>query len=525
MPTQEAAGTTSRYAAPLVELAARALDEPGVLIDPPGSPVLVRQVTDDSREVARGTCFVAIRGLHVDGAQFVPAAIARGAAAIVSEQPRPIAIKDIAWVQVGDARRALARMAAVQTGLADVNWSDGLQQPRLRVAGVTGTNGKSTICHLVHQLWRQNAITAASLGTIQYDLVHRRLDAPMTTPSAPQLVSHLAEAARAGATHAVMEVSSHALDQRRADGVRFDVGVFTNLTGDHRDYHETEEAYRQAKKRLFDGLGEQATAVINVDDPNGEAMVADCRARVVRYGLTRDADIRGEVRSSTAGGTEFLVHAEGEVFSLHMPLVGRHNVLNALAAAAVVRALGMSWSAISAGLASVTTARGRLEPVLLPDHAPPPFRVFVDYAHTDDALENVLSALRPLATKRLIVLFGCGGDRDRTKRPRMAAVAQRWADHIVITSDNPRTEVPDAIIADILTGLDATKRSAVVVEPDRGTAIGAALAAAQAGDVVVLAGKGHETYQEINGQRSHFDDAEVAAAWLTEHVARAAGSE
>jgi UDP-N-acetylmuramoyl-L-alanyl-D-glutamate--2,6-diaminopimelate ligase len=330
--------------------------------------------------------------------------------------------------------------------------------------------------------------------------------ASMTTPGPLELGACLRECADAGAVAAVMEVSSHALDQKRTDGLRFAAAAFTNLTGDHLDYHETVEKYRAAKARLFTGLDASAVALVNRDDPNHAAMVQDCRARVVTYALDQDADITARIVRSTSQGTFYRLRLEGRELVLENAIVGRHNVYNALTAAGLAWALGVTPDAIAAGLLAVRNIPGRLQRVPCASAAD----VFVDYAHTDDALRNVLSVLKPLTRRRLIVVFGCGGDRDRTKRPRMAQAAAEFADAILVTSDNPRSEDPRAIIGEVLTGFDADARRHVVVEPDRAAAIRAALAAAADGDVVLVAGKGHEDYQIIGDRRIHFDDVEVA---------------
>ncbi len=508
MLTQEATVAVERHGVPLGELLLRAVG-----LAPPGhgADVLIRRVTDDSRQVCPGACFVAVQGTRVDGVRYVADAVARGAVAVVWDRPCTVP-SSVVSIRVPDARRAMARMAAVHLGLADLNWTGSATAGgrRLRVVGVTGTNGKSTTCFITQAILRAAGEPTALLGTVQYDLLSERIDAPMTTPPAGQLIEYLMKAARAGATCAVMETSSHALDQRRTDGIRFDAGVFTNLTGDHLDYHKTREAYRLAKRRLFDLLDADAAGIVNTDDPVGPSMLEACRARPVRFGLSPSADIFARMGSIDATGTRFDLVAEGRSIPVRLQLVGRHNVQNALAAAAAARALGVDWSAIVAGLESVAAVRGRLEQVRIVGAEQPPFTVLVDYAHTDDALANVLSALRPLARGRLIVMFGCGGDRDRSKRPRMAQVAERWADRIVVTSDNPRTENPQAIIEEILAGFSKAGRDKVTVQPDRARAIHEAVAAAAAGDVVLLAGKGHETYQDFGDRRIHFDDVEVA---------------
>lgn len=480
---------------------------------------LITSVVEDSREVGPGACFVAVRGRKVDGHDYIDKAILSGAAAVVCEHPTA-APPNVALIVVDRTQGLSGRLAAILYGLDRVQ-----REGRLKVAGITGTNGKSTFCYLLRAILRQAGCPTAMLGTVQYDLLSRTINANMTTPPAATLIGYLAEAYQAGATHAVMEVSSHALDQDRCEGVRFTVGVFSNLSGDHLDYHQSMEAYLRAKKRLFDRLEPDAVAVINANDPAGEQMVADCRARIVRYGIVTSAaipndelDVSALVHESTAAGTQFDLMIQDasagstsglfESSSVNAHLVGRHNVQNCLAASAAAMVLGVDLEDIVAGLNSVRCVPGRLYRV---EAGRPDVTVLVDYAHTDDALANVLSALRPLTERRLIVLFGCGGDRDRHKRPRMASVAARYADRIVVTSDNPRTEDPKRIIDEILPGFAPMDMKRVMVETDRRKAITQAIQMATPGDVVLLAGKGHETYQEIGHNRIDFDDAAVAA--------------
>ncbi len=487
---------------------------------------MINAVVEDSREVKPGACFVAVRGTQADGHDYVPAAIRAGAAAVVCERPVEVPPR-VACLQVAEARGVAGRLAATLYGLDELQ-----NQGRFKVVGITGTNGKSTFCFLVRSILQQADCRSALIGTVQYDLCSRTIEANMTTPPAATLMSYLAEAAGAGATHAVMEVSSHALDQGRCDGLRFAVGVFSNLTGDHLDYHKTMAAYLQAKKRLFDSLAADALAVINAEDPAGEKMVTDCRARVLRYGIADSPvpglDVYATVRKMTAAGTRFDLTARypsrGEKFftcEVDSALVGRHNVQNCLAAAGACVALDIDPEVIAAGLHAVRCVPGRLQPV---DTGEAGFPVLVDYAHTDDALANVLSALKPLTAGRLIVVFGCGGDRDRTKRPRMARTAAKLADRIIVTSDNPRTEDPTAIIADIMTGFAPEDLPRVTVEPDRRSAIAMAIGEASPGDVVLLAGKGHETYQIVGKQKFDFDDAKVASEVLAQRITRTATS-
>ncbi len=482
---------------------------------------MVNAVVEDSRAAAPGACFVAVRGTQADGHDYVPAAIRAGAVAVVCERPVEVP-PGVACLRVAEGRGVAGRLAAFLHGLDDLQ-----KQGRFKVVGITGTNGKSTFCFLVRSILRQAGLRSALIGTVQYDLCSRTIEASMTTPPAATLMAYLAEAAGAGATHAVMEVSSHALDQGRCDGLKFSVGVFSNLTGDHLDYHKTMEAYLQAKKRLFDSLEPDALAVVNVEDPAGEQMVADCRGRVLRYGIADTAqkslDVWATIREMTAAGTRFQLAARypargGKVFTTEVDsaLIGRHNVQNCLAAAGACVALDIDLEVIAAGLRAVRCVPGRLQAVDAGDAGP---AVLVDYAHTDDAMANVLSALRPLTSGKLIVVFGCGGDRDPTKRARMARVAAQLADRIIVTNDNPRTEDPAKIIAEITAGFDAESLLRVTVEPDRRAAIRLAIGGASPGDIVLLAGKGHETYQIVGTQKFDFDDAAVAGEVLRSRFA------
>lgn len=459
---------------------------------------MVAGVFDDSRRVTPGSVFVALRGATADGRKFISSALERGAAVLVGESIEPA---DGALVlNVADARALLARLA--------VRWH-GLETPaggHFELLGVTGTNGKTTTAFMTRAILQAAGRRCGLLGTVQYDLCSRSVVADMTTPGPLQLAACLRECADAGATAAVMEVSSHALDQRRTDGLRFAAAAFSNLTRDHLDYHGDFENYAAAKARLFAGLDASATAVVNIDDPWHERMLRDCRARVLRCSMKGTADVSASILRESIRGTFFRLRIGADEMVVENAIVGRHNVYNALAAAGLAVALGLPREAILAGLAGVRNVPGRLQRVPLTAAA----EVFVDYAHTDDALRNVLSVLRPLTRKRLIVVFGCGGDRDRTKRPLMAQAVAAYADAIIVTSDNPRTEEPLAIIRDICAGFDATAQRRVVVEPDRRAAIRSALAAAQPGDSVLLAGKGHEDYQILGSQKHHFDDVEVA---------------
>jgi UDP-N-acetylmuramoyl-L-alanyl-D-glutamate--2,6-diaminopimelate ligase len=471
-----------------------------------GRNLRITGLTADSREVRPGYLFAAVRGAQADGHDFIKKALACGAVAVLADQPSASAPGAV-LVRVNDSREALARLAARWYGLACAPNGN-----EMRLIGVTGTNGKSTVCCLVRTLMNHAAQPCANIGTIEYDLVGRRAGASLTTPAAVTLARLLAEARGHGAERAALEVSSHALDQRRTDGLTFSTAVFTNLTGDHYDYHGGPAEYLSAKKRLFDCLDERAVALVNTDDPAGERMVADCRARVVRYGLSTGADLSGRVEESNRLGTRLRIRHHGGETEVRSPLVGEHNAYNILAAFGAGLADGLSAGVVAEGIAALKAVPGRLERVSPADC---PVDVLVDYAHTDDALDRALQAARRICRARLTVVFGCGGDRDRTKRPRMARTAER-ADRIVVTSDNPRTEEPDRIIDDILVGFGPERRKRVHVDPDRESAIRHALEQAGPGDLVLIAGKGHEDYQIIGASRRWFDDRVIAARLVRE---------
>jgi len=469
-------------------------------------PVQITSLTDDSRRVARASCFVAVPGSVSDGARFIDAALAAGAAAVVVG-PGVSAAGAAAVVRVTDPREALAKLAAAYYGLRGGD----VTPPKL--IGVTGTNGKTTVTWLLRAILQAAGQKAALLGTVEYDLVGARCSAPLTTPGAMALCRHLAAARDAGASHAVFEVSSHALDQRRCDGLTFAAGVFTNVTGDHLDYHKTMGAYSSAKRRLFEMLPHDAVAAINADDPLGASFVGASTAPVVTFGIDeKSADVQADIVQMDRRGTRLVVHSRKNRYELRTSLVGKHNVSNLLAAAATAEALGVASHAIRDGLEHVSGVPGRLQRV---ESDGSPFSVLVDYAHTDDALRNVLRAMRPLTTGRLICVFGCGGDRDRTKRPRMAAAVGELADAAFVTSDNPRTEDANEIIRQILPGFAGRHRCRVAVNADRRAAIFAAVAEARPGDTILIAGKGHETYQLVGDRVLPFDDVSVARAALS----------
>jgi UDP-N-acetylmuramoyl-L-alanyl-D-glutamate--2,6-diaminopimelate ligase len=456
----------------------------------------VSGLCDDSREVRAGDAFFARAGTKADGASFARAAMAAGASVVVA---RELVASDVPTILVPDVEAAV-RLAA------DAWYAR--PQDALDLVGVTGTKGKTTTTHLVRAALAAAGRRAAVLGTISYDVGDGRpRPAGNTTPGALSLRRLLAEARDAGATACAMEVSSHALDQGRTLGVPFRVAVLTNLASDHLDYHRTPGAYFEAKARLFSGLSRSGTAVLNRDDPSWARFAALVKGRVLTYGVAPESDLRAADVSLAADGTSFRVVVGGETdFDVRTPLVGMHNVSNFLAAVSAAAALGVEPLVAAEGASTVAGVRGRLERV----EADSDLRVFVDYAHTEDALRQVLGFLRTVGARPLCCVFGCGGDRDRTKRPRMGRVAAELADRVVLTSDNPRTEDPAAILAEVLDGVPGDLRDRVTVVPDRREAIRRALCDAPSGASVLVAGKGHEDYQILGTSKVPFDDAAEA---------------
>lgn len=471
----------------------------------------------DSRQVRPGGLFFALKGVASDGHDFIEAARERGAAAVVLEDEER-APEGLDWIRVGDARLAMSRMAAHFYG----NPTDGVP-----VVGITGTNGKTTTTYLVEAIMAQAGLPAAVLGTISYRFGSKTIPAPHTTPESIELQATIRQLIDEGAKAVVMEVSSHALEQRRVDGCRFDTAVFTNLTRDHLDYHRDMESYFGSKARLFtdlvqpDGVKSLRAAAINVDDPYGARLAEIAAAPVISYGLAPGAAVRAqEVSFSVDGIAGTLVTPRGTIpFRSH--LLGRFNLYNVLAAVAAGIGLELPLDAILRGIEGDVRVPGRLERVLNGRGV----TVLVDYAHTGDALENVLKTVSEIATGRIITVFGCGGDRDRGKRPLMAEISGRYSHLTIVTSDNPRTEEPTAIIDEVLTGIrpmglreyDARELSRGFVDMgftslvSRRDAIQLAATVAVAGDIVLLAGKGHEDYQIIGTEKFHFDDREEAA--------------
>ncbi len=466
----------------------------------------VENIAYDSRRVQRNTLFVALRGEKVDGHQFIGQAIVKGASVIVAEREE----KDsrVTCLVVENTRTALADFSATFYGYP---------ARKLKLAAVTGTNGKTTTAFLIKHICESAGLRCGLIGTVRYEIGERLLPAIRTTPESLDLQELMAQIASAGCKAAAMEVSSHALAQDRTRGIEWNVAVFTNLTQDHLDFHGTMENYFDAKLKLFTGLANQKrkrkpVAIVNIDDRYGQQLLdkIDKRVAVVSYGMGTRADFRASNYRAEFSGTSYQLDAHGKSYLVRLPLIGRFNVTNSLAALTAADALGINLRNAVLSLAKSPQVPGRLE--LVP--AKRQFQVFVDYAHTHDALGNVLKTLRELEPQRLIAVFGCGGDRDRQKRPLMAEMADRLADYSIITSDNPRKEDPEAIIAEIEKGFRSNRYEKMV---DRTRAIDRAIALARPRDIVLIAGKGHENYQEFGDYTIPFDDIQVARRAIENH--------
>ncbi len=458
----------------------------------------ISRITSDSRRVEPGDLFVAIRGARFDGLEHVGDAIRRGACAIVCDRPAPGGVK-APWIVTPAPRRALAQLAARLAG-----------EPaeKLVLAGVTGTNGKTSTTALLEAILALRYGRAGFLGTIGYRTPRRQVEADRTTPDATVIQELLAEMVSDGVQAAAMEVSSHALALDRVEGCRFDVAVFTNLTRDHLDFHGDMESYYAAKKRLFDLRKRGASAVVNADDPYGRRLLSEAAPPVASFSPSgAEADFRAEAARCDLSGVAFELAFPGGRIRLASPLLGRFQISNVLAAAAASLCLAVPAADIAAAVARVLTVPGRLERV----EAGQSYPILVDYAHTPDALQRLLEAVRELTEKKILLVFGCGGDRDRGKRAPMGEIAGRLSDIAIVTSDNPRSENPEAIIREVETGLVASGATKYLKIVDRREAIRQAIDLANPGTVVVIAGKGHETTQIIGSIEIPFDDRRVAA--------------
>ncbi|HVZ80464.1 MAG TPA: UDP-N-acetylmuramoyl-L-alanyl-D-glutamate--2,6-diaminopimelate ligase [bacterium] len=474
----------------------------GSLQGAPGDPTL-RGVAENSKLVKKGDLFIAVPGAKADGREFAKEAVAQGAAALLVEK-RAIDGLQVPQFVVPEVRAALARVA---------HRFYGAPSQKVKVIGVTGTKGKTTTTFLIRSLLRSAGQKTALFGTIAYEVGSKRIEANNTTPSALVLAQLLAQARKAGCSWAVMEVSSHALDMGRVKGIEFRGAAFTNLGRDHLDYHKDFAHYFAAKKRLFTQFPTIRARVANADDAHGKKLLRALGKKGVGYGIETPCRYQAKDVDHRPGHIRFSV--QGHPFEA--PISGLFNIYNALAAVAVLRELGFSWTALQRGLEHAPAVPGRFEKV----NAGQDFTVLVDYAHTSDALEQALTAAREILEtpdQKLISVFGCGGDRDRTKRPLMGRISAQLADLTVVTSDNPRTEDPKAILKQIVKGIPAglqrNGHQRVFVQQDRGAAIRLALSKARAGDLVLIAGKGHETYQILGNKKIHFDDREVAKTIL-----------
>jgi UDP-N-acetylmuramoyl-L-alanyl-D-glutamate--2,6-diaminopimelate ligase len=468
-----------------------------------GAPDGDIQVSADSRRVRGGDVFVAVPGTHSDGHDFIGQALQNGATYIVCQKP----------VDCGKAQRIIVNDSAYALGLL-AQAAQGNPNASLTNLAVTGTNGKTTVSFLVRSVIEAAGFEAGLIGTIVMSAGRNIQKAAMTTPDALTIAKAARQMVEDGAKFMVIEASSHALSQERLAGISFTAAAFTNLTGDHLDYHKTMEDYLAAKTKLFIDLPPHAIAVLNAQSEASAKIAEKCRVRKLWYAIDEPSDITARVFSMGTSGSELAIEFNNYMEKVRTPLPGRHNISNILAAAGLCLAAGFDLGMVARGLSALKNIPGRLEPVFSPASQEAGISVFVDYAHTDDALFNVLNTLKPLCRGRMITVFGCGGDRDKTKRPRMAVVAEKLSDSVIVTSDNPRTEDPQAIIDDILTGFSVLGRQKISVESDRKKAIGLAISAAKRDDIVLIAGKGHEMYQIIGTTRTHFSDQEVAREWM-----------
>ncbi|CAN5843670.1 UDP-N-acetylmuramoyl-L-alanyl-D-glutamate--2,6-diaminopimelate ligase [soil metagenome] len=473
----------------------------------------VTAVAYDSRTVHQGAVFVALKGVHADGTSYAREAITRGAIAVFSESPAPASV-EVPWLQVRDGRASLAALASE---------FHGRPSEQLTLVGITGTNGKTTTSYLLTSIFEAAGMKCGRIGTVGYRIGEREFEAARTTPEAPELQRMLRDMVTQGCTACVMEVSSHALVLRRAEELQFAAGVFTNLTRDHLDFHGDMEQYFAAKRRLFELLPPEAVAITNADDRRGADFAAAAR-RPVTYAIDAPADVKPGPIAFSLDGLEFEARTPRGTLHLRSSLVGRPNAYNILAAVTTAMALDVPFSAIEKGIRDLAAVPGRFQVVSNKDDE---VRVVVDYAHTDDALKNLLETARPLAGGRVITVFGCGGDRDKTKRPLMGAVAARLSDLVIVTSDNPRSESPLQIIEEIKRGIvlppdrvgpksTGPKGPACFAIPDRKEAIERAVKEAKPGDLVLVAGKGHEKYQVIGDRTLPVDDVAVARAALAQ---------
>jgi UDP-N-acetylmuramoyl-L-alanyl-D-glutamate--2,6-diaminopimelate ligase len=463
----------------------------------------VNGIASNSKIVRKGFLFLALRGERFDGYDFIGEAIERGASVIVSHRDfiAPGSIVKIITNEGNDIASDLA--------CAFFNNPSG----SLKVIGITGTNGKTTTSYLIFNILEQGGFKAGLIGTIMYKIGDRNIPALNTTPGPVELQGYLSEMLERGINYAIMEVSSHSLEQGRVRNIKFASAVFTNITQDHLDYHKSFEGYYKAKAKLFGMLGEYGKGIINVDDDYGKRLLSDMGGKAITYGIDTPADITAKIYKMDMDGSIFEIILPSGRLDIHTRLIGTHNIYNILAAVSVGFLFGIEKERIRRGIESLDTVRGRLEEVLCGQ----PFKVFIDYAHTEDALKNILSILKPLTKGKLMLVFGCGGDRDKTKRPLMGKIAGKYSDYIIITSDNPRSEAPQAIADEICAGFEGSFDKYTVIL-DRLCAIKEVLKIAKSGDTVVIAGKGHETSQVLKDKIINFNDKESVEKILSGNI-------
>ncbi|MFA5240375.1 MAG: UDP-N-acetylmuramoyl-L-alanyl-D-glutamate--2,6-diaminopimelate ligase [Phycisphaerae bacterium] len=470
----------------------------------------------DSRLIKAGDIFVAVEGAACDGHDFIKQAVAGGAKYVVCQNKRPAPGCEV--IIVDDSSKAAAILAQTKKGNP---------ASRLTNLAVTGTNGKTTVAFLVRACIQNTGKKCGLIGTIIYDTGAETFEAPLTTPDCLTIAERQSQMLKAGAKYMVIEASSHALAQNRLAAIDFKAAAFTNLTGDHLDYHKTKEQYLAAKTKLFAALSPDAVAVLNKQSPESQFIAERTKAKILWYAIDEPADITARIKSMDIDGTVFAIELANQSSLVHhpssivrTPLLGLHNVSNHLAAAGLCLAAGFDLETTAAGLSALQGVPGRLEKVNDTSHEPRVTgHVLIDYAHTDDALKNVLSTLKPLCKGNLRVVFGCGGDRDKTKRPRMAKIAEQLADFVIVTSDNPRTENPQTIIEEIIAGFSQatshqSRVTSIKIEPDRRKAIQLAIESSDKDDIVLIAGKGHEDYQIIGKQKFDFSDKKIAQEYL-----------
>lgn len=451
--------------------------------------ILGNNLEFDSRKIQEGDIFIALEGAITDGHKFINKAIENGAKTILVEKEVPL-IEGVGYFLIKDLRKKMGIIAS--------NFYD-YPQDKLKIIGVTGTNGKTTTTYILESLLGENKI--ARIGTIEYKIGDEIIPAPNTTPSSLEIIKICKKAVEKNIKYLVMEVSSHGLDIGRVDMLKFESGIFTNLTLDHLDYHKTMENYFLAKRKLFDLVKDKKNSIINIDDEYGKRYLEYTNG--ISYSIKEKANIQGKIKKINREGQEVEIKIFDKIYNLNLKLLGRYNLYNLLGAIGAIKVLGISDEEIIKKIDKIHGAPGRFQPVRVDSD----FTIIVDYAHTGDALENILKSINEFKINKIITVFGCGGDRDKTKRPIMGKIAEKYSDIVIVTSDNPRTEEPEKIIEDIVTGLEKQNH---IIEVNREIAIERAVKLAQKNDIILIAGKGHENYQIIGREKIHFDDKEEA---------------